>query len=186
MGDLYRVERPADASRLWSRYAEGYLDAAKKLLVPGLVEYDVIVGDATWPGLYCLRHGLELRLKAIGAAWVGSGRAADTGIDWRNQNRHSLVQTWDDLLALLEHRFETDIKNDPGTMEQARKDLELIDTIDRGGTLFRYPTDQSGQVRDELTTGIDLAELIDAMSRLDDLLRAMHGVVDWHPNDPNF
>lgn len=116
-------------------YAFAYLDAAAQVFAHGICDF------APYPGMYCLRHGLELFVKQV-AVYVAY-EMRDTCLLYRKG--HAMLATWDAVKSHVEDACG------PNTLSSdciSQESLDALDGVirelhdlDPSGMLFRYPED---------------------------------------------
>jgi hypothetical protein len=117
-------------------YAFAFLDAAAKIFEHGICDF------APYPGMFCIRHGLELFVKQTTVYLAYELR--DKSLLYRKN--HKLLPQWEAAKPHLEEVVEegSHMAQDGISLETiARIDCTIrrIDSVDPGGMLYRYPED---------------------------------------------
>lgn len=117
-------------------YAIAFLNAASSIFEHGICDF------APHPGMYCLRHGLELFVKQMTVYEAYEMR--DKALLYRKG--HGFLETWERVKPHIEDcaREKSYVDPDgPGPDAIARLDdtIREIHEADPGGMLYRYPED---------------------------------------------
>jgi hypothetical protein len=117
-------------------YAVAFLDAARTIFEHGICDF------APYPGMYCLRHGLELFVKQVTVYEAYEMR--DKRLLYRKG--HGLLEIWECVRGHVEEcaREASYVSPDyVGAEAIARIDdtVREIHEVDPGGMLYRYPED---------------------------------------------
>lgn len=117
-------------------YAAAFLDAATKVFEHGLCDF------APYPGMYCLRHGLELFVKQMTVYRAYEMR--DKSLLYRKG--HGLLVTWEEVKPHIEECIEETALTggdelDSESISRVDETIRYLNHVDPGGMLYRYPED---------------------------------------------
>lgn len=122
-------------------YAYAYLDAAARIFEHGTDDF------APYPGMYCLRHGLELFVKQVTVFMAYEMREKEL----LYEKGHGLMDLWQRVKQHVEDTCsQGSIGSDglsPESFAALDELIEELHEVDPRGGLFRYPEDIAKGVR---------------------------------------
>ena len=127
----------ATVEPLWSRYVDGYKNAADYLVdcAAAKNERDSLV----FPIVFLYRHYLEVQLKDIlRMLYLHHGKIC------KIPNDHNLVTLWKSVRPLMERVYDDPESSDNNGHIEAR--IEEFSQLDEGSYAFRYPVDTKGEI----------------------------------------
>lgn len=131
-----------------------------------------------YPVLFCYRHFLELKLKAMLEQYGSIGNVAP------NWSHHRLEDLWRDFRTLLRN-LDADHPEERGTdaVEQCIAEFAKIDPFSE---TFRYPSDRKGQPFETDHKIVDLWQLRDTMQAIENYFMGSNGFLEsFRAIDPN-
>ena len=117
-------------------YAAAFLDAASVIFEHGTCDF------APYPGMYCLRHGLELFAKQLTV--YAAYELRDKRLLYRKG--HGLLEIWERVKCHVDECVcgSSYVGPDgvgPAALERIDDTIRHIHAVDPGGMLYRYPED---------------------------------------------
>ncbi len=141
-GDCEFIAWVPKSSKEWCIYAEGYREAADRLLEQignGVGTKDFLV----YPIVFLYRHFVELKLKEI----IQDSRNL-LDIEASLALEHRLDRLWKDARALLEEVEQHNPAATNEVLDDAERLILELHGIDATSTVFRYPRDRDGKPHD--------------------------------------
>lgn len=146
------------SSNNWSLIAEGYKNAAGKL-VELVISRKAIPDEMLYPVLFLYRHYIELRLKEI----IQLGNRIATG-NWDASHGHDLNSLWDKVEPVLRDKVSGMTDEEIKAIGNIIKQLQEVDT--QNAEVFRYPKTTKGKVSLEDLSHINLRHVRDVINEV--------------------